>query len=211
MLQKCVNYVDRYGRGTLNKGQAMKVLMTVIGTLVVLGVLGLLFVFSGMYDISAVTPHHPLTLWVLDKTLDNSVKHHAKAIQPPAPVNDSSVVAGGFRRFDQMCAGCHGAPGIQRRGSSKTYPAAPPLAAVAEDWTPAELFWIIRNGIKMSGMPAYGSNDRPDDDLWSIVAFVQKLPDITPEKYQALRAQRMQADSLRRASMPDSLRQPGRG
>jgi len=171
----------------------MKVVVTVIGTLVVLAVLGLLVMFSGIYDISAVSKHNALTLWVLDEGLENSVEHHAKGITPPASLTDSAVVAGGFRRFDRMCAGCHGAPGAQRRSSRITYPAAPPLAAVVDEWKPAELFWITKNGIKMTGMPAFAGET--DEDLWSIVAFMQKLPDIQPEQYQAMHQAAMAADS----------------
>ncbi len=176
----------------------MKVLLTVIGTFVVMGVIGLAVMYSGVVNISAINEEKGLTKWVLETAKDHSVQHHAKGIVPPGSFADSAFVASGFVRYQQSCAGCHGAPGQQRRGSSQGMnPPPPPLAAVVEEWTPAELFWITKNGIKMTGMPAFGKKES-DENLWSIVAFLQELPDLTPEQYQA----------LRQAMMPDTTRKP---
>jgi mono/diheme cytochrome c family protein len=83
-----------------------------------------------------------------------------------------------------MCAGCHGAPGVQPMGISKGLnPEPPDLADAVSDQSDAEIFWVVKNGIKMTGMPAYGaSND--DNRIWEIVAFVHLLPKMTAEQYQ---------------------------
>lgn len=175
----------------------MKVIMTVVGTLVVLAVAGLAVIFSGTVNISALNEEKGLTKWVLEEAKDHSVKHHAKGIEPPASLKDPTFAAKGFPRFAQMCAGCHGAPGQQRRRSTMN-PPPPPLAAVIDEWTPAELFWITKNGIKMTGMPAFGPNNS-DDELWSIVAFLQTLPDVTPDQYQAMKQVAMPPDTMRKA------------
>ncbi len=174
----------------------MKVLLTILGTLIVLAVIGLAVIYSGTISVSALDEDKGLKKWVLEETLENSVKHHAQGLTPPASLTDSAVIAGGFQRFAQMCAGCHGAPGQQKRRSTMN-PPPPPLAAVVEDWTPAELFWITKNGIKMTGMPAFGPNNS-DQEIWSIVAFLQKLPDVTPEQYQAMKQAAMPPDTARK-------------
>lgn len=64
------------------------------------------------------------------------------------------------------------------------YPTAPEFAQ-GNDLTPAEQFWVIKHGIKSTGMAAWG---RTHDDtlIWDMVAFLRKLPDVSPEQYQAL-------------------------
>jgi mono/diheme cytochrome c family protein len=85
-----------------------------------------------------------------------------------------------------MCAACHGAPGKERGEIGKGLNPSPPnLAEVASSWSSAELFWILKNGIKMTGMPAFGPT-HSDARLWSIVAFVMQLPKLTPDDYKKM-------------------------
>jgi hypothetical protein len=84
-----------------------------------------------------------------------------------------------------MCAVCHLAPGMKKTEISRgLYPRAPELRR-ASRLTPAEQFWVLKHGLKMTGMPAWGVT-HGDDVLWDVVAFLQKLPDLTAEQYQAL-------------------------
>ena len=88
-----------------------------------------------------------------------------------------------------MCTGCHGAPGKPARAVGKGLSPRPPdLTEAVRTWDDGNLFWIIRNGIKMTGMPAFGQT-HDDPSIWNIVAFVKKLPGMTSEQYQALQAQ----------------------
>jgi len=66
-------------------------------------------------------------------------------------------------------------------------PPAPDLAEAAKEMTPAELFWVTKNGIKMTGMPAWGQTQR-DDELWPVIAFLTRLPDLDSDAYQAMLA-----------------------
>jgi mono/diheme cytochrome c family protein len=87
---------------------------------------------------------------------------------------------------------CHSAPGVETSELAKgMYPAPPVLTHTSKQWSPGELFWIIRNGIKMSGMPAWP--DHSDDDIWSIVAFLQKLPGMSEQDYGNLIKESMAA------------------
>lgn len=64
-------------------------------------------------------------------------------------------------------------------------PRPPHLSEAAAHWRPQELFWLVKHGVKMSGMPAFGPT-HADQEIWNIVAFVRELPGMTPERYAAL-------------------------
>ena len=84
-----------------------------------------------------------------------------------------------------MCSECHLAPGVKRTEISQgLYPRAPELRRKTT-LTPAEQFWVVKHGIKMTGMPAWGVT-HDDDLLWDVVAFVRKLPELTKEQYETL-------------------------
>ncbi len=145
---------------------------------------GLIYMYSGIFDISARIPHDPVTLWAMNTVRDNSIKHNADNNIKTPNLNDSDLVKMGFVHFREMCVGCHGGPGIERSEIGQgLYPKAPSLARAANDWTPQQLFWITKNGLKMTGMPAFGPT-HSDEMIWAIVAFTKKLPTITKEQYQ---------------------------
>ena len=163
----------------------MRCLKRVIGVVVIVLVAGIIVMYSGVISVAATNPHAPLTAYVLSTTMDNSVRYHAKDIRPP-PLDDSQMVMEGFRHYREMCAGCHLAPGMEsseiRQGLT---PEPPKLQEVAAEWRPAELFWLIQNGVKMSGMPAWGQT-HSDAKIWDIVAFLEKLPQMSAEQYQEM-------------------------
>jgi len=143
---------------------------------------GFAFIYSGIYDISAATPHWPIVKRLISMTMDNSVKHHAKGITAPN-LEDTAMVNLGFSHYQEMCVDCHGAPGVPASEYAKgLYPKAPKLKHPAEEWSPGELYWMTKYGIKMSGMPAFGST-HDDHELWSIVAFLKKLPSMDSAGY----------------------------
>ena len=162
----------------------MKRLWKILLAVIIICALPILFIYSGIYNISAVEPHNKLTLWIINTLQDNSVEHHAKAIKAPN-LNDSSLIKLGFIHYREMCVGCHGAPGIEHDEIAEgLYPSPPELAEAVKDWKPSELFWITKNGIKMTGMPAFGKT-HSDDKIWAIVSFIQKLPNMTKGQYES--------------------------
>jgi mono/diheme cytochrome c family protein len=87
-----------------------------------------------------------------------------------------------------MCVQCHGGPGEQPQEIAKgLWPEAPDLAKTAPDWTPGELCWITKNGIKFSAMPAWGAT-HSDEKIWEIMAFLEKLPSLSPAEYRQMQA-----------------------
>jgi mono/diheme cytochrome c family protein len=163
----------------------MKRLLVVgIVIIVIIGAF-LIYIYSGSYNISAMVPHNGLTRWIISTVTDNSVEHHAKDIKAPN-LMDSSMIQTGFNHYRRMCVGCHGAPGRDQGEMAKSYYPKPPLLVYAvKDWNPSELFWIVKNGIKMTAMPAFGRT-HSDNEIWAITAFLQKLPDMTKEQFQEL-------------------------
>ena len=161
----------------------MKIILTVIITLVAIILVLFLFIESGSYDISQLAPHNKLTLWIINTTTDHSIEKRSKDITVP-DLSDTSKRTDGFAHYDKMCAGCHAAPGDdQKAGEKKWYPAPPKLYEYKGGPEPAETFWIIKNGIKLTAMPAYGPT-HSDDDIWAITAFVTyELPKMSPEDY----------------------------
>lgn len=159
----------------------MKTLTTIV-ILIVVAALGLgAFVWSGLYDIGA-DAHHTKPVYALMQTLrERSIAHHAKDITVPN-LDDSQLVLKGAGQYAAMCTGCHLAPGMaENEMRPGLYPKPPQLSKFAPD--PREAFWVIKHGIKMSAMPAWGSS-HDDATIWSMVAFLQKLPGLSPAQYK---------------------------
>jgi mono/diheme cytochrome c family protein len=163
----------------------MKFLAAAVITPVVLALLSLGFIYSGLYNVAASKPHTRLEFWVLSTTMENSVQARAEQAQVPQDF-EARVTKEGFRHYRLICETCHGAPGVEPSEIGKGLnPEPPELKEEAEEWSPAELFWIVKHGIKMSGMPAFGKT-QSDEALWRVVAFVKKLPQIEPAEYKQI-------------------------
>ena len=146
---------------------------------------GVVVMFSGLINVAATNPHNPVTNFILSTTMDYSVRAHAKGITAP-PLDDPRMIMDGFRHYREMCVDCHLAPGIDSTEISEgLMPRPPRLQEEVEEWTPEELFWVTKNGVKMTGMPAWGPT-HSDARIWAIVAFLEKLPHMTAEQYQEM-------------------------
>jgi|ERR1039457_4663379 cytochrome c553 len=176
----------------------MKYFIGALSAIIILIIGSLVFVYSGFYNMSATSHHNKLTLWMINTMRDNSIKYHANdsSIMPPN-LTDTSLIKTGFVHYSHMCVGCHGAPGIDQGEilMKGLYPRPPKLVRTAKEFTPQQLFWITKNGFKMTGMPAFGPT-HSDDKIWAIVAFTQKLPNMTNEQYKIL-FNEMKSDSMK--------------
>ena len=164
----------------------MRFIAGVVGTLVVLGIAGVAYVYSGWFDVAASSSHNALERWALNTTMKRSVVAGAHSVGDPPPFSDE-MFKDGFEHYDEMCTVCHGGPGIERSEICKGLnPQAPNLTDAVKAWTPRQLFWIIKHGVKMTGMPSLGAT-HDDDEVWSIVAFIGKLPGMSVEQYRQLK------------------------
>ena len=162
-----------------------KIILTVIILLAVFACGFLLYIKSGMYDISQLTPHNSFTKWVINTTKHNSIDKRMKDNNVPANLGDSSLIIEGFTHYNEMCSGCHAAPGKEAEELAQgLYPKPPLIYKHAEESDAQEFFWIIKNGIKMTSMPAYGPT-HDDQKIWAITAFVtSKLPKMSADEYK---------------------------
>lgn len=160
---------------------------TILSTLVVSAVLALLagigFAYSGIYNVGATDPHWPISNWLMKTTMHASVERRAAKVDVPDFTDE--MKRAGANDFEAMCVSCHGSPakgpGAMGQGLN---PKAPELSHSAEHLSAGELYWITKNGIKMTGMPAWGASHL-DADLWPVVAFMTELPELDKAAYAA--------------------------
>ncbi len=155
------------------------VLVTLLG--------GLAFIYSGVFDVSARWEDGPILKWVLETTRERSIAAREGEVKVPTNLDDPQMVMAGFRHYREMCVGCHRSPGLQASDIEKGLNPRPPNFAhlQEDDVNPQEYFLIIRNGIRMTAMPAWGVT-HSDEKIWYLVAFLKKMPNMTPEQYQAM-------------------------
>jgi mono/diheme cytochrome c family protein len=155
------------------------------GSAVVGAAAAAIVVYAGWYDISATDQHLAPTYRLLDKALRQSVKLRASRIEVPA-LDDPAQFAQGLAQYRAHCVQCHGAPGVAPEPFALGLTPAPAnLAYTAKEWRPAEIFWVIKHGIKMTGMPAWLYR-MSEEELWATTAFVMALPTLSPLEYAAL-------------------------
>ena len=143
--------------------------------LAALPVVAIVFAWIGFFNIGASSGHWKITEWVLHGLMRGAVKTYSFDVDPPAelPREEVQPAAGHFARG---CAVCHGAPGEPRSPTAdRMLPQPPDLAGKVGEWSDGELFWIVKHGVRFTGMPAWPSQAR-DDEIWAMVAFLRELP-----------------------------------
>ena len=161
------------------------VAMLAVGALLALIGAASLVIYAGLYNVAADTPHTQPVFWLLEIVSDRALSARATGIAVPPDLSDPKRISAGAAQYAEMCSSCHLAPGMKRTEISRgLYPRAPELRRGSRP-TPAEDFWVVKHGIKATGMPAWGVT-HSDEILWDVVAFLRKLPELTPDQYQAL-------------------------
>jgi mono/diheme cytochrome c family protein len=144
---------------------------------------GIMFSYSGLIDVSANSQEPAVIQWLLANTRKNSILSRSRNIKPPI-LTDMENQARGGKGYSELCASCHGAPGQKPfLGASEMNPPPPDLASIANSRSPEELFWVVKNGIRMTGMPAWGKT-HTDEQIWDMVAFVKRLPGLSSVSYK---------------------------
>lgn len=155
-----------------------------VGIVVAIG--AAVYFFGGFYSVAATQADPPPVAWALVKVRMASVDRHATD-QPPAAYDTPANVQAGAKAFRARgCTNCHGGPGVEwQKFSEGLRPDPPDLKDVVNERTPAALFWVIKNGINMTGMPSFGATGVPDAEIWTIVAFLKKLPTVSEADFKA--------------------------
>jgi hypothetical protein len=160
----------------------MKPFWIVVTTVSALIVAAILFAVSGIYNVSARAPHLAPTSLLLEAVRERSIEHHSSKIEWPTASDDQTLAMAGAVHFDATCRKCHGAPGRpQDEFAQGMYP-HPPLLSTGKELDRDEIFWVVDNGLKMTGMPAFGVN-HAHEEIIAITAFVEKLPELDDGSY----------------------------
>lgn len=175
------------------KSAASAFVAGVLATLAVLFGISIFVAYSGSYNIAATEEHASYIRWLFGTTFRNSVE--ARADDKVVPELTPAMAAAGAGPYKAMCQHCHAGPGVERaEWAGGMRPIPPHLTEAAAEWEAGEVFWLVKHGAKMSGMPAFGPT-HSDERLWEIAAFVKQLPAMTPEQYAAAGGQSGQGGS----------------
>jgi mono/diheme cytochrome c family protein len=160
--------------------------LAVIGALAIIVVIGAaVFFFGGFYNVAASEQDNGLVAWALLHVREASIDRHAMVTLPGSLDDPANIHAGAHAFLERGCVNCHGGPGATwAKFSEGLNPSPPDLKDVVGDTKPAELFWVIKNGIRMTGMPSFGATGVPDQEIWSIVAFLKKLPTVSDADFK---------------------------
>jgi cytochrome c553 len=170
------------------------------GTLVVICAVpaaAFLFAWSGLYNVAASSGHLAFVSWFLQFAMQNSVETYSIGVKKAPPLG-AALAERGMLYFHSGCAPCHGAPGLSRNPVALAMlPPPPDLTGASRDWSDAQLFRIVKQGIKYTGMPAWPAPSR-DDEVWALVAFIKRMPQISTAEYKAATRLRDSGDDTAR-------------
>ncbi|MFT5420452.1 MAG: hypothetical protein ACI9D5_001201 [Candidatus Endobugula sp.] len=179
----------------------MTTIKTIVLILFITMIAGVSFIYSGIYSVGADNKHSALTFWVLETLRKKSIARAAKDIDVP-DLESSQLLLSGGADYNDMCVACHLKPGQTENDMTLgLYPEPPNLTLTADahdhdhgadahndpNVIARQQFWVIKHGIMASGMAAFGIT-HSDERIWAMVAFLRKLPELTPDQYQIITA-----------------------
>jgi mono/diheme cytochrome c family protein len=164
----------------------MRSIRILIALIVLLAAAAAGFAYSGIFDVSAADREPRWRAQLFETVKDRSIDRRAAALPAAPPLGDPQLIRTGLGHYREMCVVCHGAPGVPKSEIGMGLnPDPPDLAHEGAEQSPVRLFWVLKNGIKMTGMPAFGMT-HTDDQIWSMVAFLKQLPKLSPRQYAAM-------------------------
>lgn len=164
------------------------------------------FVRLGFYDISSTDQHLAPTYWLLDTAMKYSVRRRGNDIEVP-DLQKADLVRNGSALYRAHCEHCHGGPGVAPAPFALGMTPAPvPLVHTARAWRPQDVFWVVKEGIKMTGMPAWKYR-MSDEEIWAVVAYLPAMAAMTPQQYRNEKAGLApKGDGKMSAKPPDAAR-----
>ncbi len=165
----------------------MKALVAIIVIIVLVAGAGAAAVWFGFFNVSARVPHWDITFEAIEVVRDRSIMMHSRDVRTP-PLTDPSLAPKGAALYNEACVYCHGAPGISARPFARglyPFPANLLSESMQKEWEDTQLYWIVENGLKLTGMPAFGSIYEKDE-IAGVIAFVRLLPKMSPGEYERM-------------------------
>lgn len=153
-------------------------------TLLILAAIGAAVLFGGLFPVAASTKDGPALRWAFMEAREHGVQRSAAGLT--APGFTPADVREGASHFKGMCQACHGGPGVEpEEFAAGMNPHPPNLARATGDLSVEQVFWIAKNGLRMTGMPGFGKTDA-DEELWKVAAFVKQMSKMQPSEYALL-------------------------
>lgn len=164
----------------------MKFLAFIGAVAIIVAIGAAVFFFGGFYSVAGTQEEQGIVAAALIHIRQASIDRHAVDM-PSVSLDDPATVQAGARAFSARgCVNCHGGPGVNwAKFSEGLHPSPPDLKEIVNGLEPRQLFWVVKNGINMTGMPSFGSIGVPDGEVWSIVAFLKKLPSVSDQDFKA--------------------------
>lgn len=157
---------------------------------------GFIVAASGLVPIKASSGHWAVTEWFLRFSMKRSIATHSLGTEPPSNLGDPALVQRGAGHYELACRSCHGEPaGPRPRVAAHMLPVPPDLALRVPESNPKKLFHVVKHGVKFTGMPAWAAQER-DDEVWAMVAFLLKYPQLTAAEYRRLSGRDLTAPPL---------------
>jgi mono/diheme cytochrome c family protein len=165
----------------------MKILSYIGALAIIAAVAAGAYFFGGFYNVAATQADPDIVRWALEYVREASINRHATDT-PPAGLDDPATIQAGARAYAARgCTACHGIPGVDgswTKFSEGLRPDPPDLKEGVKDLTTTQIFWIVKNGINMTGMPSFATAGAPDQEIWAIAAFAKKSPEVPEADYR---------------------------
>jgi mono/diheme cytochrome c family protein len=156
-------------------------------TCIVLGVAGaVVYSYTGWQNIAAAEPENRAIGWLLHNTYINSLARAGGTVTVPANLETDANVRAGAKIYANDCVYCHGAPGEDETGMAKGInPPAPDILGAHRQNVLSESFWVVKNGVRMTAMPAWGKSHK-DEEIWQVAAFLHAKKGLSADEYKKL-------------------------
>jgi mono/diheme cytochrome c family protein len=159
-----------------------RTVLTLVVAVALVGVVAVVLAYAGVVPVAAGQHHFGLIEWYLETAADHAVDRGGAGVQPPSGVDSPQMLQMGLVHYQEMCVTCHGAPGVEPSEIGKGLYPDPPLLERKKRARLGPTYWIVKNGIRDTGMPAFGAT-HTEQELWAIAAFAVAMPHMTPEEY----------------------------
>lgn len=167
-----------------------RILLGALGAAVLAAAAGGAVLALGLPSFAADEPHAGAVTSLIAFARERSIARAADHLDIPTDLASADRVRRGAGNYEAMCVGCHLSPGVADSEIRKgLYPAPPNLASAGQEGSDstadARRFWIVKHGIKGSGMPAWSKGGMDDAAVWDLVAFLRVLPGMSAEGYRS--------------------------
>jgi mono/diheme cytochrome c family protein len=167
---------------------SMRLLAGIGALAIILAVFAGVYFLGGFYNVAAaVDDPAPVKLALIHTRMASVARHETENAKAPFALDDQTVIQQGARDFaNSGCVHCHGGPGIKwSKFSEGLNPDPPDLKDIANERSGGEIFWVVKNGIRMTGMPSFGKAGLSDDQIWHLAAFVKAIPKVSDADYKS--------------------------